>query len=101
MGHPMCQNLLKSAYPLRVFDLKSEQMEPLLAAGAQPATGPLDVIQNCEVMISSLPSAAAWISLMEETIIPHIRPDQVIIDVGTVASFQSRRIGVALQERGD
>jgi 3-hydroxyisobutyrate dehydrogenase-like beta-hydroxyacid dehydrogenase len=51
MGNPMARNLVKKGYPLHVFDIAPEKMQPLVEMGAEPRESARDVAQKTEVVI--------------------------------------------------
>lgn len=57
MGKPMSKNLLKAGYALVVLDRNSEAVEDVVAAGAERASSPKAVAEQCEVIITMLPNS--------------------------------------------
>lgn len=100
MGAPMARNLLSAGYRVIGFDIDESRMEPLIAAGMHPAQGPLDLLQRCEVLATSLPSSDSWVEFMQGMALDTLREGQIVIDFGTVVPTQSRRIAQLLRGRG-
>jgi 3-hydroxyisobutyrate dehydrogenase-like beta-hydroxyacid dehydrogenase len=57
MGNPMAGNVLKQSFPMTVFDLNPKAMENLIAAGAKRAGSPQEVVDNAEIVLTSLPAS--------------------------------------------
>jgi len=51
MGQPMCRYILRAGFPLMVFDVNAEAMQPLVALGAQSAQSPREVAAQSDVLI--------------------------------------------------
>ncbi len=60
MGQPMAEKLLDGGHSLVVFDINERAMEPLLLRQARRAASPKDVGDQCETVIVSLPTLAAF-----------------------------------------
>ncbi len=60
MGQPMAGKLLDGGHGLVVFDISEAAMEPLLLRQARRAASPKDVGDQCETVIVSLPTLAAF-----------------------------------------
>ncbi|MGB5047462.1 MAG: NAD(P)-dependent oxidoreductase [Caldilineaceae bacterium] len=100
MGGAMARNLLAAGYPLAGFDLKAELTGAIAQAGGQIAASVVELVENCAVICTSLPSSQAWVTVAETEILPHVRPGQVLIDFGTVTPPETRRLAVAFAEKG-
>ena len=99
MGGPMVRNLLRGGYPVIAYDLDSERLAQVTAAGAEAGTDVADVVARCEVIATSLPSSESWVEVAELSILPHVRAGQVFIDFGTVTPPETRRLAACLAER--
>ena len=60
MGQPMAGKLLDGGHGLVVFDISEAAMEPLLLRQARRAASPKDVGDQCETVVVSLPTLAAF-----------------------------------------
>ena len=86
MGEPMCRHLVaKSGSPVTVFDLASEPMERLVAAGAARAGSVADVAERADIVFLSLPSGRQVEAICEgsQGLIAVARPGQTVVDTGT------------------
>ncbi|MGD2040190.1 MAG: NAD(P)-binding domain-containing protein, partial [Anaerolineae bacterium] len=55
MGRPMAKNLLKAGYQLVVHNRSRSPVRELVAAGAEEAFSPKEVVQKSQVVITMLP----------------------------------------------
>jgi 3-hydroxyisobutyrate dehydrogenase-like beta-hydroxyacid dehydrogenase len=60
MGQPMAEKLLGGGHGLVVYDISEAAMEPLLLRQARRAASPKDVGDQCETVVVSLPTLAAF-----------------------------------------
>ena len=52
MGKPMAMNLLKAGYSLTVYDIRSEPVKEVVAAGATEGKSSKDAAEKSEVVIT-------------------------------------------------
>jgi 3-hydroxyisobutyrate dehydrogenase-like beta-hydroxyacid dehydrogenase len=100
MGGPMAKNLVKSGYRVIGFDRDADRLAAATAAGVTAAEDAASLIEQADVVLSSMPHSKAWVALAEQTLLPHTRGGQIVIDVGTVAPPETRRLAGLLAERG-
>lgn len=100
MGGPMARNLLKAGYPLIGYDLDPARLQAAAAAGMRPGAGVADVVAQCDIIATSLPSSAAFVAVAEEEILPSVRSGQIAIDFGTVTPPETRRLAACFAEQG-
>ncbi len=60
MGQPMAEKLLDGGHGLVVFDISEAAMDPLLRRQARRAASPKEVGDQCEIVVVSLPTLAAF-----------------------------------------
>jgi 3-hydroxyisobutyrate dehydrogenase-like beta-hydroxyacid dehydrogenase len=96
----MARNLLRAGHGLLAYDIKPERLAACVEAGAEGATYAAEVVERCEIVLTSLRSSAVFVDVAEEHFIPNARPGQVFLDLGTVAPPETRRIGGLLAEKG-
>ena len=102
MGKPMSKNLLKAGYSLVVSDRNPEAIADVIAAGAETATTPKAIAEQCEVIITMLPNSphVKEVALGENGIIDGAKPGLVVIDMSSIAPLASREISEALKVKG-
>jgi 3-hydroxyisobutyrate dehydrogenase len=102
MGGPMARNLKKKGFSLTVFDIVAERMEPLKAAGAEPAASCREVAEKCPVVITILPASVhvREAVLGKGGVAEGIRRGSVLIDMSTIDPITTRDIARILGEKG-
>jgi 4-hydroxybutyrate dehydrogenase/sulfolactaldehyde 3-reductase len=102
MGGGMATHLLKSGYPVTVYDPRDEAIEAVLEFGGERGTSPSDVAARSEVVVSSLPNPAIVeaVALGEGGIIHGASFGTVYIDMSSIEPNTTRRVGAALAARG-
>jgi 2-hydroxy-3-oxopropionate reductase len=102
MGGPMAKNLLKKGFPLTVFDIVAERIEPLKAAGAEAAASCKEVAEKCPVVITILPASVhvREAVLGKGGVAEGIRRGSVLIDMSTIDPITTRDIARILGEKG-
>jgi 3-hydroxyisobutyrate dehydrogenase-like beta-hydroxyacid dehydrogenase len=59
MGTALSANLIKAGFPVVGYDIAAQRMDELKRNGGSAAQSARDVAQRCEIILTSLPSAAA------------------------------------------
>jgi len=102
MGNPMARNLVKKGYPLHVFDIATEKMQPLLELGAEPGESAKHVAQKTDVVITMVPSS----SHVKEAILGRggvldgVNKGSIVIDMSTIDPMTTREVAEALSREG-
>ncbi|NDH24101.1 MAG: hypothetical protein EBY49_09195 [Actinobacteria bacterium] len=65
VGGKLAGSLLRNGYDLMVRDLDREVAQPFVDAGARFAESPRDMAEQCDLVITCLPSPAASAAVME------------------------------------
>lgn len=81
IGLPATLNLLEAGFEVVGYDL--QPCDAFVAAGGTMATS-LENIASCDLIIESLPNAAALMATVEG-LLPHLRPGQIIADISSYA----------------
>ncbi len=100
MGGPMVRNLLAAGYTVYGFDLDQERLDAAVTAGVKPAKNIADLVANAPIIMASLPSSQAFVTVAETELLPRVRAGQTIIDFGTTAIPQTRRLAEAFAANG-
>ena len=103
MGEPICRNLLKkSGKPLVVYDLAPEPLARLREDGAAAAASVADVVSRADVVFLCLPSARHVRAAFEGSagLLQNIRPNQIVIDLGTSSVELTRDFAKQFERRG-
>jgi len=102
MGRPMSRNLLKAGYPLTVWNRSRPGIEELVGEGAGEASGPREVAERSDVVITMVPDSpdVEQVALGAGGISEAARPGLVMIDMSTISPGVTRRIAGRLAEAG-
>jgi 3-hydroxyisobutyrate dehydrogenase len=100
IGLPICENLIKSGY--RVLGYRRGSLAELEKLGGLPAKSPADVGEQCNIVLSLVPTAQA----MDEVIagpnglIHSARPGQIIAELGSHLVPDKEKHVAMLAEKG-
>ncbi|WP_059105756.1 NAD(P)-dependent oxidoreductase [Shouchella shacheensis] len=102
MGMPMSKNLLSSGYSVRGFDLNKQALETFAAAGGEAAGTMEELVENCELILTSLPSteAAESVYLGKDGLLALCPTSVVLVDTSTIAPEMELEIGKQADAKG-
>jgi 3-hydroxyisobutyrate dehydrogenase len=102
MGNPMAGNVLKQSFPLTVFDLNPKAMENLVQAGATKAGSAGEVVDNSEIVLTSLPASpdVETMYLAPGGLVDRAKPGTILIDLSSVLPSTPRKIEPRARARG-
>jgi 2-hydroxymethylglutarate dehydrogenase len=102
MGNPMAANILKAGFPMTVFDLNPKVMENLIKAGAKAAGSARAVVENAEVVLTSLPASPDVEKAYLEPggLIERAKSGTVLIDLSSVLPSTPRKIEPVAKAKG-
>jgi len=96
MGSAMSANLVQAGFRVHGFDVLAAQREELKKSGGMPATSTAAVAQLAEVLITSLPSAAALHAVAEEL----LGKGRVVMETSTLPIEDKERARDTLAKKG-
>src|SRR5712691_10080868 len=102
MGNPMAGNILKQSFPMTVFDLNPKAMENLVQAGAKAAGSASEVVDNSEIVLTSLPASpdVEATYLNAGGLVDRAKPGTILIDLSSVLPSTPRKIEPRAKARG-
>jgi 2-hydroxy-3-oxopropionate reductase len=102
MGDPMAHNLMEAGHSLVVHSRSPEPVEALAKAGAEVASGPREVGERSNVVITMLPDSAAVESVVlgEDGVLAGATEGDLLIDMSTIHPTVAVAIARAAAERG-
>jgi len=102
MGKPMAKNLLKAGYELTVLDVNTAAVEELVGEGAVRAGNPVEVMSQCEAVITMLPGSAdvEQVVLGAQGLLSAIRDEHLVIDMSTIDPMVSKRLALEIDAAG-
>jgi 3-hydroxyisobutyrate dehydrogenase len=99
VGGKLAGSLLRNGHNLTVHDLNRELRDGFAARGAVAGEGPAQIMRDCEVVITCLPSPAASAAVMEE-MLPEVGPGKIWLEMSTTDEAEIRRLGAEVVARG-
>jgi 3-hydroxyisobutyrate dehydrogenase len=102
MGNPMASNVLKSGFPMTVFDKNPKAMDNLIQAGAKGATSAKQVVESAEVLLTCLPGSPEVEALYLDAggLIELAKRGSVLVDVSSVLPTTPRKLEPRAAARG-
>ena len=99
MGHGMAANLLRHGHAVTVIAHRNRApIDDLVARGAREATSPPE-LAAADVIILCLTNSAV-VEEMVRTLMPHLRPGQIVLDAGTSDPASTRKLARQLAAAG-
>lgn len=102
MGNPMAGNILKTGFPLTIFDTHAPAMANLVGAGAKAGGSAADVVDRSEIVLTCLPASpdveAAY--LEPGGLVERARPGMILVDLSSVLPSTPRTIEPRARARG-
>jgi 3-hydroxyisobutyrate dehydrogenase len=102
MGAGMAANLLKTGFPLAVYNRSRAKAEPFAAQGARLAKTPADAVSGASVILSMLSddaaSRAVW--LAADGALTAAAKDAVLVECSTISPAWIAELATAAKERG-
>ncbi|MBO68413.1 MAG: 3-hydroxyisobutyrate dehydrogenase [Acidiferrobacteraceae bacterium] len=94
VGGKLATSLVRSGHHLMVLDLNPDASQVLLDLGASPAASPKEIAQNCETIITCLPSPSASADVMEaeDGILSFLSPGTLWMEMSTTDEAEVKRI---------
>src|SRR4029453_5087160 len=86
MGNPMAYNVLKASFPITVFEINPNAMQNPLQGGAKRAGSPREVVENSEIVFTSLPASPDVEAVYLEAggLVDRAKPGTILIDLSSV-----------------
>jgi 3-hydroxyisobutyrate dehydrogenase len=102
MGNPMASNVLKSGFPMTVFDKNPKAMDNLIQAGAKGATSAKQVVESAEVLLTCLPGSPEVEALYLDAggLIELAKRGSVLVDLSSVLPTTPRKLEPRAAARG-
>ena len=99
VGGKLSGALIRNGIDLAVHDLDPALVEKKCAAGARDGISPAHLMQNCDAVITCLPSPAASAAVMAE-MMPYVGPGKIWMEMSTTDAAEVERIGAEVIAAG-
>lgn len=99
MGAPMAGHIVAAGYPLHVYDLRRQAMEPLVAEGAVAADSAAAAAADADVVVVCVVNAKQVAAVVAEHLVTAMRPGAVLVVTSSVTPEVVVAAATALAER--
>lgn len=101
MGLPMTRRLLAAGYPLRVWNRSPDKCQALLDLGAQPASTPLQLCADADIIMLCLADTVAVREVVfgPGGIVEGGRAGQLLVDFSSLEPAATREMAAELERR--
>ncbi len=99
VGGKLAGSLLRGAVPLQVHDLDADLVAAFVARGAGDGGDPARMMQDCDIVITCLPSPAASAAVVAK-MLPHMGPGKTWIEMSTTDASEVQRLGAEVMAQG-
>ena len=102
VGAKLAGTLLRNNVDLTIRDLDKSAAQPLLDQGAKWADSPKEMAQNCDIIITCLPSPAISAAVMEaeDGILAGMRAGMIWAEMSTTDESEVKRLGGIVEAHG-
>ena len=102
VGSKLAGSLQRNGFDLTVSDLDSAAAQPFLDAGASWAESPREIAEDCDTVITCLPSPAVCSEVMEadDGILAGLSAGKVWMEMSTTDEAEVRRMGALVVATG-
>jgi len=102
MGTPMAKNLLKAGYSLTVYDIVSDRIDELVAAGAETGSSSKEVAAKSELVITMLPNSpeVKEAVLGADGVLDGAKPGTILVDMSSIAPAASKEVSEKANKKG-
>lgn len=102
MGGPMAANIARAGFSMVVFDADRSKELEVADLGAAVAASAAEIAAKADIVITMLPDSpdVEDVVLGPEGLLAHGRPDQLVMDMSTIAPATTDRVSAALREAG-
>jgi 3-hydroxyisobutyrate dehydrogenase len=99
VGGKLAGSLIRNGVDVRVHDLNPEFVAASVAKGAKDGESPARMMQDCDAVITCLPSPAASAAVTAE-MLPFVGPGKIWMEMSTTDEAEVKRIGQAIIAAG-
>jgi 3-hydroxyisobutyrate dehydrogenase len=102
VGGKLAGSLVRNGWPVTVRDLNKDATERLLAMGAGWGDSPRSMIEDCDMLITCLPSPSASAAVMEaeDGVLSGMSGGKIWAEMSTTDGTEVKRLGGMVMEKG-
>ncbi|MEM7462715.1 MAG: NAD(P)-dependent oxidoreductase [Pseudomonadota bacterium] len=99
VGGKLSGSLLRNKIDLTVHDLNADNVQAMVELGAKSAESTRQLMRDCDIVITCLPSPAASDAVMQE-MLPEVTSGKIWMEMSTTDANEVKRLGSMVMERG-
>jgi len=99
VGSKLSGSLLRNGVDLTIHDLDDARVSDFVARGATRGKSPADLMENCDIVITCLPSPTISAAVVDQ-MLPHVREGKIWLEMSTTDEAEVKRLGNMVIERG-
>ena len=99
VGAKLAGSALRNGFDLTVCDLDASRVDSFVARGAGAATGPADLMRNCDTVITCLPSPVASATVVE-AMLPEVTEAKIWLEMSTTDADEVKRLAALVMAKG-
>ena len=100
MGGAIARRLLRAGFPLTVYDVVREKMQPLLDEGAAAAAAPKEVAMRSTIVMASLQSTdVEEVTLGKSGLAEVVKPGLLFVDLSSTTAELAVKAALTLRQR--
>jgi 3-hydroxyisobutyrate dehydrogenase len=99
VGGKLAGSLLRNGFDLTVHDLDAALVAKFVARGAHSISGPLELMEKCDAVITCLPSPSASAAVVEE-MLPAVTADKIWMEMSTTDEGEVKRLAALVIAAG-
>ena len=99
VGSKLSGSLLRNGVDLMIHDLDDARVSDFVARGATRGKSPADLMENCDIVITCLPSPTISAAVVDQ-MLPHVREGKIWLEMSTTDEAEVKRLGNMVIERG-
>lgn len=102
VGAKLSGSLLRNGIDLTVHDLNDDLVQKAVARGAHHGEGPAQMMRDCDVVITCLPSPSASASVVEGAggLLESMGPGKIWLEMSTTDEAEVKRLGAKISALG-
>jgi len=99
VGAKLSGSLLRNGVDLTIHDLDDARVSDFVARGATRGNSPADLMDNCDIVITCLPSPTISAAVVDQ-MLPHVREGKIWLEMSTTDEAEVKRLGALVIARG-
>ncbi len=99
VGSKLSGSLLRNGVDIRAYDLNADLVKAFVAKGGKAGGSAAELMRDCEIVITCLPSPAASDAVMRE-MLPEVTSGKIWMEMSTTDEAEVKRLGAQVIAQG-